>query len=301
MAQALSWDNLTVANKEDFHNVAINIAPEQTPLLTSVGEGYPVTNTKHQWLTDTLASPTANAIVEGATISPSARAAAVRLYNETQMSEKSYYVSDIQDAIQMKQGGNLDSGNQQRKAVIELKRDIEYAMTINATRTAFADSVAGTIGGLPYWVNTANYTNANTVDAASAALTESMLLQAMQAQWEDHEPEQMTVLCNSTNKLRIDGFSGGAVRNTDANAKMLINTIKVYESSFGNFKLIMSRYCTTGNLYVLDTNYIKKGFLIPITQKAVAYTKHRNEFVVFAAYTMEMRAIDAHARVLNIV
>lgn len=301
MAQALSWDNLTVANKEDFHNVAINIAPTVTPLLTSLGDGNPVTNTKHQWLTDSLSSPTANAIVEGATISPAARTAAVRYYNEVQQSEKTYYLSDIQEAIQKKQGGNLDSGGQIRKAIIELKRDIEYSMTINASRTAFSDSVAGTMGGLPYWINTASYTIANVVDAASAALTEQMVLDAMQAQWEDHEPENMAVLCNSTNQMKIDNFSGGKISNQNATDKTVTNSVKVYDSSFGKFKMIMSRYCTTGNLYVLDTNYLKKGFLIPITQEMVAYTKHRKEFVVHAAYTMECRAVDAHARVKNIV
>lgn len=299
MGQAFAYNQRGVGNAEEFDKLATNISPESTPLTSLIGS-VDIANDKYEWVTDALSTPAANAIIEGASITAADITLPTRLYNYAQQLEKTFKISDKQQAIQKKQGGSFDAKQQLMNRTLEVRRDFEYAITRNTARTLGTATAAQTTGGLAYWLLTSNNATANNIAGGSGVITETMLLSAMQAQWDDHEPGNMAVLCSSTNKLRIDGFSGGAVRNTNVGDKKLTNTVKIYESSFGTFKMIPSRYMANTSVYVLDLDYLKVTKLIPIEHVPLGVTKHAEEHMVHMVGGLKVNAIEAHAAIVSL-
>ena len=255
-----------------------------------------------EWIEDTLAAPAANAVAEAATITASEVTVPVRYYNYCQQMEKTFVISDKQEAIQQKQGGSFSAGKQLKNRTIELKRDANYALWNNTTRSAGSTAAATYTGGLPYWVGTATFTAGLSVDGGSAAITESGFLSAMQKIYETHVPGNMVVGMSPTNKMRIDAFTGGAVKQAQQTDKKVTNTIKVYESSFGSFMLFMERAATLANtdVYVLDLDLLKIRELIPIEHKELGYTKHAEEHMVQTCFGLECGSPYAHCRIRNL-
>jgi hypothetical protein len=58
-----------VGNREDLEDVVYNISPRDTPLVSMIPSTI-VTATRHEWQTDTLRAPAANAQVEGDDFAP---------------------------------------------------------------------------------------------------------------------------------------------------------------------------------------------------------------------------------------
>jgi hypothetical protein len=296
MGQAYSFNMVSTGNHEDFEKLAYNVSPEVTPLVSMIGKES-VENDVFYWNEDSLQAPATTPIIEGASITATDVTAPTKHYNYCSQLERTFLISDKQQKIQQKQGGSFSAEKQLRNRTIEVRRDFEKCLSTNSTRVAGDSVTAMATAGLAYYINTTNFSTANVVGAASAQITEAMLLQAMQAQWDDHEPENMAVLMSSTNKMRVDAFSGGAVKNTNVGDKKLTNTVKIYESSFGTFKMIPSRYLTNTDVYVLDLNYIKSATLIPIEHKPLGLTKHAEEHMVQIVGGLKVCAIQAHARI----
>jgi len=288
-----------VGNAEEFEKLANNISPETTPLYSLIGQ-VDIASDKFEWIVDSLATPAANAIIEAASITAASTAIPTRLYNYAQQLEKTFAISDRQQAIQKKQGGSFDVKQQLQNRTLEVRRDFEYAICVNTARTLGTTGAAQVTGGLGYWLLTSNNSVANVVAGGSARPTETVLLTAMQQQWDDHEPGNMAVLASSTNKLVIDGFSGGAIKNTNVGDKKLTNTVKIYESSFGIFKMITSRYVPNTDIYVLDLDYVKSAILIPIEHVQLGFTKHAEEHMVHMVGGLKVSAINAHAHIASL-
>ena len=68
----------TVGIREDLIDKVFNLSPTETPLIAAIPR-VKATQTKHEWLTDTLAAPAANAQIEGDDASADAITPAVRL------------------------------------------------------------------------------------------------------------------------------------------------------------------------------------------------------------------------------
>lgn len=296
--QATSITMRGVGNAESFRKLAYNIAWDDTPLLSMMKkEG--VDNDKFEWVEDTLAAPASNAIAEAASISAAEVTVPVRHYNMCQQSEKTFVISDKQAKIQEKQGGSFTPGKLLQNRTKELKRDMNYGLWNNSTRQVGSTASATITGGIAYWVSSATFTAANTVAGASGQITETMLLTAFQKVYETHVPGNMVVGMSPLNKMRVDAFTGGSVRQAMQTDKKVTNTIKVYESSFGSFMLFIERSATLANtdIYVLDLDVLKLRELIPIEHKELGYTKHAEEHMVQSCWGLECGSPYAHARI----
>jgi len=299
------WSYSAVGNPEDLQKMAFLITPSQTPLLSAMGDcKKKVTNSTHSWTARVLRAPKVNAVVEGATITPADPTLKSKMSNYTQLSDNSYYVTSTENAIANINGTNSDIGSQTRDAMLELKTDLDLAMNTSATQVLSASGVAGVAGGLPYFLNTTNYPNATVIDAASKPLSETMVITAMRSLYLKHNPENLTLFCSVNNKTKVDGFTGGAVKQTDTSGKIK-NVVKGYSSSFGDFDVLMSRVCPDSDVYLLDMNYLGKGFLQPfeddpITSK-VTKTAHKESRVVSCEWTMECQAVEAHVHIKNVI
>ena len=142
-----------VSNREDLSDVLTILAPEETPVLSSLSKTR-ASGTFHEWTVDSLSAPTTAGIAEGADVTTftdqfSGRA---RLGNYTQKFRRDFMVSDLQEAVDSV--GPAKIAQAEAKAVRELKRDVE-ATLLSANDRAVEDG-AGTVyklRGLGDWID----------------------------------------------------------------------------------------------------------------------------------------------------
>ncbi|CAO4182083.1 hypothetical protein EEDFHM_04059 [Methylorubrum populi] len=145
--------NSVVHIREDLANVINNISPEETPVY-SLLEKKKATNTRHEFLTETLnAANASNAVAEGAEFVDTAMTTPVRLGNYTQISQKVINVSGTLQAVNTV-GTNNEFGRQVAKAGVELKRDIEAAIVGNSASNPGGAGVARRSAGIESWIAT---------------------------------------------------------------------------------------------------------------------------------------------------
>ena len=123
-----------VGNREELADAIYNIAPEETPFVSSIGKGKAM-SVFPEWQTDTLAAAANNKVEQGNSAAVAALAATKRTGNRTQISEKTFGVTGTQEVVD-KAGRKSEVAYQKAKKMVELKRDIEYAAINNGTAIA---------------------------------------------------------------------------------------------------------------------------------------------------------------------
>lgn len=304
--QKFAYNN--TSNPEDMHKIALMTTPKATPVFSAIGGGYDVTNTYHEWLTDALAEPVAAGVIEGATITPTVKPALTRMGNYTQLNDKAYNITDTQQAIAKKNGQNVDIGTQMMNATIELKRNINKAILSNTTSTACTGAAAAVSGGIPFFLdhsNTTFGTFVNYIDAGTKALDENKhFIALLQKMYNVHDPEALTAVVSPHNKMAVNRFNGGAVRQTDSKSGTVYNDIKNINTPFGDVAVMIERMCPDTDVHILDMNYWKKSFLQPIDSFDISgttnKTKHGIEKGVMAEWVIECRNVASSGRIINL-
>lgn len=304
---------------EDVEDVIWNISPTETPCLSMFAREK-VTNTLHQWQTDSLASATTNRFVEGddstyATVSPT-----TMLSNYTQISKKTVMVSGTADAVR-KYGRKEEFAYQIAKKGRELKRDIEYAIVQNQGSSAGSTSVVRSSASLESMIagnrilagstnttgTTAGYSSGAwtaPVDGTTAALTETTFVQALDAAWQDGG-DPTTVMTNSSQKRVIATFTGAARyagvsvnQNQGRSAQaVVIGGVDGYISDFGEHKIMLNRYMRTRTVLFLDPSYWATGWLRPIKFEERAKTGDATRGELLCEWTLIGRNPDSSAKV----
>ena len=217
--------------REDLMNIIYDISPEQTPLISNIGQET-VSNTLFEWQTDSLAAADAtNAQIDGDDVASfTAVTATVRVNNRTQISRKDFLIADnlqFQDLA----GRNSEIAYQTVKAGKELRRDMEAVLSANVIPAAGSTSAARKTGGLSAWLATNSVSNTGSSGTAGAnpvltagipttiqteatnkrAFTEALLKDVVQNCWtEGGEPTM--VLLGAHNKQTMSGFAGIAAQ-----------------------------------------------------------------------------------------
>lgn len=113
-------------NREQLMNVVHRVAPEDTPIYSSIPKGK-AGGTHEEWVTDDLAAPEDNAQLEGDEFSYTAITPAGRPGNYTQILRKSFLIADSQEAVE--NAANVEKMRYQtlRKG-IEIRKDVEYSI-----------------------------------------------------------------------------------------------------------------------------------------------------------------------------
>lgn len=304
---------------EDVEDVIWNISPTETPCLSMFAREK-VTNTLHQWQTDSLASAATNRFVEGddstyATVSPT-----TMLSNYTQISKKTVMVSGTADAVR-KYGRKEEFAYQIAKKGRELKRDIEYAIVQNqgssagsATVVRSSASLESMIAGNRVLAGSTNTTGTTAgyasgawtapVDGTTAALTETAFVAALDAAWQDGG-DPTTVMCNSSQKRVIATFTGAARyagvsvnQNQGRSAQaVVIGGVDGYISDFGEHKIMLNRYMRTRTVLFLDPSYWATGWLRPIKFEERAKTGDATRGELLCEWTLIGRNPDSSAKV----
>ena len=132
----LTNDFTTYSNvgiREDLSDTIYRVAPEETPFINAIGSGKS-TATFHEWQIESLASVnTANAQLEGDTITADAANVPTRVGNRCQIARKTASVSGTNDAVN-KAGRDTEMARQVMLKGMELARDQESGNADNEQR-----------------------------------------------------------------------------------------------------------------------------------------------------------------------
>ena len=310
----------TKAVREDLSNIIYNIAPEDTPLMSSIGRES-VNNTFFEWQLDNLAAASAaNAAIEGDDATLDARTATNRVGNYTQIARKVIGVSQTVEAVD-KAGMKSYLAYEMAKASSELKRDMESSLFANQAAVVGNSSTARRTAGLPAWLrtNTAfftggvnptmsstsdGYPNAARTDGTQRNLTETLLNDAIQQVWSQGGDPKIALM-GPVNKRRASAFTGIGVNRVTQNNKQeeafsIIAAADIYLSDFGKISMIPSRFQRERDAFVVDPQYASVGFLRNFQTVELAKTGDSTRKMIVCEFGLKVKTERSHAIIADL-
>lgn len=301
-----------VGIRESLADVIANISPEEVPLQSNIGSES-VANTYFEWQTDSLASTSTTAVIDGDDVSSfDSTAATSRVGNYTHIRRRTTIVADNYSALDTA-GRNDELAYQLAKRGKELKRDIEAVLTANNAQVAGNSSTARETGGLGAWIatnenvgtsgglTTGDGTTART-DGTQRDFTETMLKDAMQQAFvSGGQPSILMV--GPHNKTVVSGFAGIAAQRYQAPSNApttIIGAADVYLSDFGTLNVVANRFSRERDAWLLDPEYASVCYLRPIQQVELAKTGDAEKRMVIAEFGLKVLNEAAHAVVADL-
>jgi hypothetical protein len=283
-----------IGNREDLSDMIWDVSPTETPFLSAIPKTKAY-NTNHEWQTDVLAAPAANAKDEGEIAAEEAVTPTVRMGNYTQILTKVTSVSGTQEKVNSA-GRKSDIARNVARRMQELKRDLEWAM-INgggaegvgnakvagsgngATAREMGSiqcyiengSVGATGGALAAAAGTSTAGTNTMTSGVNRAFTETLLTSVLSDVWEDGGDPKM-LFVNAFNKAAVSGFVGGGTHYVDKDNKELVNSVDIYVGDFSTLKVIPSRQIAGQIALVIDPEYVSYAELRPMFQQDLAVT-----------------------------
>lgn len=272
-------------NREDLHDAITQLAPSETPVLSSA-EKFKCNATYVEWGVDKLAAPSTTAVAEGADVSnfDDKFENVARLGNYVHKLRRSYRVSDLQQAVSSV--GPQDIARAELKAVKELKRDAEAA--IIGTQDRAAENGAGTaytMRGLGDWLDSAGpsdvpaayRTPADSIHT-SGTFTETILNRMVTSIYRvSGVTNSLTLVADTALRRAITDFARadtitGAVRQNDNSYlnNMIKLAVGVYQSDHGLVTIVdMNPDCSPDTTnkdvgYLVNPEYYAVGELISL-------------------------------------
>ena len=318
-----------VGMREDLSNTIYNIAPTETPVVSSIGKTK-ATATLHEWQTDTLGAAANTALVEGADAAAFTAVATVRATNRTQILGKTVNITGTLDSVDTA-GRKTETAYQLAKAGQELKRDIEYAILGNVAPVTSAADTAPKMASLQTWIRT-NWTTVDSgTDSAApasppgsaartpsatgetAAFTEASLKTAMKAAFNAGGTPTMLVV-PPNQKVKVSGFTGIAANRvwTDnvgksTKAAAIVGAADVYLSDFGMLSVIPERFMTSDyasnngeQALILDPTMLALATLRPFQSTLLAKTGDAEKHQMLTEVTLQVNNEAAHAIVADL-
>ncbi|MEQ8504591.1 MAG: DUF5309 domain-containing protein [Rhodospirillales bacterium] len=301
--------NDMVGIREDLAEIIYNISPVETPFFSMVPRAE-VSNTNHEWQTDTLAAAGNNAVIEGDDATTDAATATTRLGNRTQISDKVPRVTGTARAVTT--AGRADEFDYQLlKAGRELRRDVETVLLSNKAKVTGDDTTAAELAGVPAWI--ATNVSAATDGSDPAGTGADARSDGTQRDFiEDHLKEVLrecydaggmpdTLMLGSFNRQRFSGFSP----NTNfqrAEDSVLHATFDVYMSDYGSLKVVPNRFQRGRDGLVLQSDMWAVGFLPgrEFIEQPLAKTGDTDRTQILAEYTLEARQEAANGIVADL-
>ena len=320
-----------IGMREDLSNTIYNIAPTETPVVSSIGKTK-ATATLHEWQTDTLGAAANTALVEGADAAAFTAVPTVRATNRTQIMGKTVNITGTLDSVD-KAGRKTETAYQLAKAGQELKRDIEFAILGNVAPVVSAAGTPPLMASIQTWIRT-NYTTVGTVAAGApaapaappgsairtkstagntAAFTEVSLKAAMKAAFNSGGTPTMLVV-PPNQKVKVSGFAGIAANRvstpnagTTTKAAAIVGAADVYLSDFGMLSVIPERFMTADHAanngeqaLILDPTMLSLATLRPFQSTLLAKTGDSEKHQMLTELTLQVSNEAAHAIVADL-
>ena len=309
-----------IGQREDLSNTIFNIAPTETPVVSSIGKTK-ATATYHEWQTDDLAAASASGLLEGADAAGASDTPTTRVGNRTQIQGKTVHISGTLDAVD-KAGRKTETAYQLAKAGQELKRDMEKTILGNvAASNGTAGSAARLLGSIQSWLGTnfvtmtdgvapvnANGTAARTEGATASAFTEDKLKDVVKSCFENGGNPTLLVV-PPTQKQVVSTFAGIAAQRYEApaaKATTIIGAADVYLSDFGTLSVVPDRFMTADTTpdaeqaLVLDPTMASVATLRPFESNLLAKTGDSEKHQMLVEYTLQVSNEKAHGIVADL-
>lgn len=289
------------AIKEDVVLNAIEIlTARETSIFNMLGKTEAI-STVHSYLTDTLRTPSLNALTveEAADFSASANTTPSRLTNLMNILALEYKVSRTQQQVGHYHGQN-ELARQTEKAMMDWLNQAEFDLV----RSASASGVSGTApkmnGIIAAISKSTNYTSQTSGTVWSASILDGLIL----ANW-----------TNSNGDIATDLFMGGILRkNTDyftqksnvvVNApgiSTIVRTVSTYQTAFGTLNIHHHRYIqsgdATGRVLGINPAKLKVAFLQnggkPYIDTTLARSGDYDVRAIVGKFTLEVHNQDSN-------
>jgi hypothetical protein len=284
-----------IGNREDLTDVIWNTAPTDTPLLSAI-ERVSATAVTHEWQRDVLAAPANNTVAEGADAAYTAITPTQRLANQTQISRKSFSISDTQEAVRTA-GRPSDIRYNTVKQGKELKKDMEVACIENPTFTTGATRQTKGLRGFCVTNNSLGasgvapaFPNTGPTDGTLRPFTEAILRTVVLGAYTNGGNPQMLLVAPAIKQVMSGGFVGNGTRFVKTEAKKLTSAYDIYESDFGDFKIVPNRCMQrTREAYLVDPELVALAVLRDMQTDEMARIGSARNFIIESEYALEVR------------
>lgn len=234
----------TSSNTQDLVDFIANIDPDETPLTVVLGRTRS-RSTIHQWQTDTLATPTATGLVEGADFALSALSAPVRVINQCQLFGKDIAVSEDQ-RMENPAGFGDAMTYQLEKGTKETMVNIEFTLMNDGSPTTGASGTARQMKTLDDFITTTRYTGASYTgvvgDATHAGVFNANDVNRILNDIWDQGGKTDLIVMDGSYKRQFSAMTTSNTRNILAEAKKVVVGVDVYDSDFGLIPIQLNRH-----------------------------------------------------------
>lgn len=302
-----------IGNREDLSNIIYNIDPTETPFISGIKKVKSAAVT-HEWQTQALnAASSTNSVLEGDDATTDTSTPTVRLGNILQIQDKVARVSGTQRQVEHA-GRDDELDYQVMLRGKELKRDMETTALANQGKNAGAPGTPRALGAVLSWIysNTSKGTNGSDpssaglgastrTDGTMRAFTEAQLKTVLQSAWNNGgEPD--TIMVGGFNKQQFSTFTGRSTPMEEAKSKKIVATVDVYESDFGQLKVVANRFQRARDVLVLQMDMWKKSTLPgrDMVSVPLAKTGDSDRKQILTEWTIEAGNEKANAGVFDV-
>lgn len=288
-----------------------NVSVSETPTLALIGKQN-VEGPFVEWLTDSFRAGASNKVEQGNTSTPTARTNVSRYSNRTQISEDVMSITGTQEAVE-KAGGKSEVALQETKAMVEVKKDIEFGVLQNTTAIAAASGTAPQARGFLGFIatntsmgsggaNPAPLSNTAPTDGTTQAFTETLLKDVLKLMFDNGSPDMDSIyaLIPSAQRTTFDGFLAGQTRFDKAEDKSLTATLEVYIGPFGRVKAVNARHMRSREVFLLNREYAKLGVLRRMSAKPLGVRGDAEERLINCEWTLIVNNEKAHGAIRDL-
>ena len=288
--------NVAIGNREDLVDVIWNVSPTDTPMLSAIDKVKAEAVTD-EWQRDVLTAPANNAVAEGADASYTAITPTQRLSNQTQISRKTFSISDTQERVS-KAGRKSEIRYQLVKQGKELRKDMELALIENPTLTTGATRQTR---GLRGWIVTGSSsgasgaapnfgTNTAPTDGTLRTYTEALLRSAVLSAYTNGGNPTMLMVHPSIKQNISATFTGNGTKFNKGEAKELWTAWDVIQTDFGVLDVVPNRVMSrTREAYVIDPDMLAVAVLRDMEDQELARIGSARNYMLETEYALEVR------------
>lgn len=279
----------STGNREDLLDVISVVDSKNTPISSSVAKvGADLNNPGlYSYQADSYNSPSFDGIVDNADVTefddPTKNR--VLLSARSQKFRRTIRVSDFQQNVQdvAGVGKKKEMARGTARAITELKRDIEAAISSDNDSQEGSGSVAYKLRGLGSWISNSaqsdlpvpasQRTPAGSIDAtATTALTESKLQDILQSIYEETgTTDRLVAVVGPALKKAITNFTRFTVNSTsntfnlrqttqNAESGRLVSNVSFYEGDFSTVEIVPSLLLAAGAS--TDAEKFARGYIM---------------------------------------
>ena len=287
-----------------------NVSVKDTP-FASMLDREEIDSVLPRWHTDNFAAAASNKVEQGNIPTIAASTATVEYSNRTQILEKTGAITRTENKHR-KVKPTSDYDYEVTKRMVELKKDVEFAILQNTTAIPASAGVAPQTRGMLGWVatNTSKgvggadpnpLTNTAQTDGTQRAFTETLFKDVIKLMYDNGaEIDDCYALIPSSQRTTFDGFLAGQTRFDKSEDKTLTAVLEVYIGPFGRIKALNGRQMRQREVFIVNPDYVKLGEYDKMKDKKLADRGDAIEFMVNTEVALIVSNEKAHGAVRDL-